>query len=211
MGFFKTNNEDKIINGLLNVKSNDKMFNDFTVLQNEISVNYPAKVISVVGVKNDKLAAAFAKALADSYAKNGSSCLLIDANLYNPCLGGLLGKNNASSDVEIKDNDTNKSFRLEKLDDNTSVVCMDKEIYPSNIYKAGAVQQLIKDNEKSFEHFIVVMPAVKEHKEIVLIKDIVDSIILVTQKDITIKEHIFNAIQFFKENELPLAKTVVLK
>ena len=209
MGFFKTNNEEKIINGLLNVKTNDKMFNDFTVIQNEISVNYPAKVIAVVGVKNDKLATAFAKALADSYARNESSCLLIDANLYNPCLNGLL--ENASSDVEVKDNDTNKSFRLEKLDDKTSIVCMDKEIYPSTIYKAGSVQQLIKDNEKSFEHFIVVMPAVKEHKEIVLIKDVVDSIILVTQKDITIKEHIFYAIQYFKENELPLAKTVVLK
>lgn len=209
MGFFKTNNEELIINGLLNVKSDDDMFNSFTVLQNEISVNFPAKVIAVLGVKNDKLATAFAKALADSYAKNGSSCLLIDANLYNPSLKGLLG--NASSDVEFKDNDTNKSFRLEKLDDMTSVACMDKEIYPSNIYKAGAVQQLIKENEKSFEHFIVVMPSIKEHKEIVLIKDVVDSIILVTQKDITIKEHVYNAVQFFAYNELPLAKTVVLK
>ena len=49
------------------------------------------------------------------------------------------------------------------------------------------------------------MPAVKGHKEIVLIKDVVDSIILVTQKDITIKEHIFYAIQYFKENDLSLA------
>ena len=208
MSFFNPNNEEKIINGLLNVKNNDEMFNKFTVLQNEISVGFPTKVIGVVGVKNDKLASVFAKALAESYAKNGSTCLLIDANLYNPCLKGYLGN---SSDIEIKDNQSNKGFRLEKIDELTGVVCMDKEIYPSVIYKDGAVQRLIKENESKYEHFIVIMPSVKEHKEIFLIKDVLDSIILVTQKSITIKEHIFNAVQFFKANELPLAKTVVLK
>ena len=44
-----------------------------------------------------------------------------------------------------------------------------------------------------------------------LLKDIIDSIVLLTFKDITRKKDIFDAIQFMNVNKLPLAKTVLLK
>ena len=211
MGFFNTNNEDKIINGLQDVQNNKELFKAITVLQNQISVGFNTKVIAVCGINNDKLAAAFAKALADSFSQNKSSCLLIDANLYNPCLSEMVGAHKVESFLEFKDTHSKNNFRMAHINNNVQAVCMNSEIYPSNTYKSGAIQRMIKDVEKVYDHFIVIMPSVKDHKEIYLLKDVLDAIILVTQKNVTIKKHIYEAIQFFNENKLPLANTVVLK
>ena len=211
MGFFNSSNENRIINGLQQVQKNDELFKAITILQNEVSVGFDTKVIAVCGVNGDKLATVFAKALADAYSRNDSSCLLIDANLYNPCLSELIGKQQVGSFMAFRDARIKNYSNMSYIDKNINAICMDKEIYPSNVYKSGVIQKIIKDEEKNYEHFIVIVPSVKDHKEIFLLSDVVQSIIMVTQKNVTIKKHIFEAIQFFKENKLPLAKTVVLK
>ena len=211
MGFFNLNNENKIINGLQQVQTNEELFKAITVLQNEISVGFSTKVIVICGVNNDKLATVFAKALADSYSKNDSSCLLIDANLYNPCLSELIGKEQVGSFMAFRDNRSKNYANMSYINKNTNAICMDKEIYPSNVYKSGIIQKIIKDEEKNYDHFIVIVPSVKDHKEVFLLNDVVQVIVMVTQKNVTIKKHIYEAIQFFKANQLPLAKTVVLR
>ena len=211
MFFLKSNNEEKIIKGLSNVKSNDKMLAAFTVLQNEMSVGFNTKVIAVCGIDNDKLATVFAKALSESFGQNDSSCLLIDANLYNPCLSELIGKQQVGSFMAFRDARLKNYSNVSYIDKNINAICMDKEIYPSSVYKSGSIQRVIKDEEKNYDHFIIVVPSIKNHKEIILLSDAVQSIILTVQKNVTIKKDIFEAIQFFKDNKLPLAKTIVLK
>ena len=211
MGFFNSNNEGKIIKGLCEVPNNKELFKAITVLQNEISVGFSTKVIAICGVDNDKLATAFAKALADSFGMNKSSCLIIDANLYNPYLPYFIGKQQNDNLVEIKDDRTNNQFNMTYIDKKIHAICMKKEIYPSTVYKSGAIQRMIKDEEKIYDHFIIIVPSIKNHKEVFLLKNVITSIVMVTQKNVTIKKHIYEAIQFFNENELPLAKTVVLK
>ena len=131
----------------------------------------------------------------------------MDANLYNPSLKSLLEDN--EGDVEFLEGD--KSFKLSYVDKLTKAICLEKEIYPSNVFKSGLIQKFIKDNENKYDHFIIIVPDIKSHKEVTLLSDVVDSVILVTQKNATIKKHIFDALLFFQENNLPLAKTVVLK
>ena len=211
MGFFNSNNENKIINGLQQVQTNEELFKALTVLQNEISVGFNTKVILVCGVNNDKLATVFAKAFADAYSKNDSSCLLIDANLYNPCLSELIGKEQVGSFMAFRDIRSKNYSNMSYINKNVNAICMDKEIYPSNVYKSGVIQKIIKDEEKNYDHFIVIVPSVKEHKEVFLLNDVAQAIVMVTQKNATIKKHIYDAIQFFKEAKLPLAKTVVLR
>lgn len=79
--FFNSNKEDKTIENLLNIKNDDEIFSRLTVLQNEISVSFKNKVTAVVGVKNDKLAATFAKGYADAFARNESKTLIF---LFHP-------------------------------------------------------------------------------------------------------------------------------
>ena len=91
------------------------------------------------------------------------------------------------------------------------MICLKKEIYPSEVYKTGIVQKIIEEYKEQFDHIIVLVPAIKEHKEVVLLKDVLNAIILVAQKNVTRKESIYNALMYFQKEGLPIAKTVILK
>lgn len=206
---FKNQNEKKqvLLNGLLNAKDNKEKVATITKLQNEISVSFPTKVVAIAAIKDDVLSAYFAKAFADAYSANGSTSLIIDANLYNQKLKGIIG----GGDLEVETKEQGKEKQFMSIDKNTDAWCLDNEIYPSTIYKSGLIQKTINDNKEKYDHFIVIVPSIKEHKEISLLGNVIDSIVLITRKNVTLKEHIYYAIQYLYENNLPLAKTVVLK
>ena len=203
----KKTRKEKILNGLLNVKDKKELFDGLTSLQNEISVAFNTKVVAVAAINDDDLSANFAKAFADAYSLNGLSCLIIDANLYNQKLCNIVGDKSMS--VELKEEEKQRQFI--SLDGKVDAWCLENEIYPSTVYKSGLIQKVIKDNKDRYDHFVLIVPSLKEHKEISLLSDVIDSIIIVTQKNVTIKQRIFEAIQYLKENKMPLAKTVVLK
>ena len=202
----KEEKRNNLLNGLLTSKDKEDKIKALTTLQNEMCVSFPTKVVAIAGIKDDELAAYFAKAFADAYSANGSTSLIIDANLYNQKLKTIIGGDDS---VEAKEEGKEKQFLF--VDKNTEAWCLDNEIYPSTVYKSGVIQKTINDNKDKYDHFILIVPSIKEHKEISLLKDVIDSIILISQKNVTLKEHIYYAIQYLRENELPLAKTVVIK
>ena len=203
-------NNQNMINNLLNVKNNEELVNKLTVLQNEIGVSFNTKVVAVTSIKRDELANAFAKAFAETYAVNGASVLIIDANMYNPCLVKTLN-NDGSDDADIEVKSKKEEYRIQVIDDKARAICLPKEIYPSEVFKSGLIHNIIRDNYDKYDHFVVLVPSIKEHKEVSLLGDILESIILITQRSLTKKEDIYNAIQYFAVNKLPLAKTVILK
>lgn len=200
--FSFTNPKEKMIANFLDVKNHKNIADGLTTLQNEISVGFNTNVVAVTSINSDKLAAAFAKGFAETYGLNGEKTLIIDANLYNPCLQDVIG---GANKVESKEE------TILVIDDKTKAICMNKEVYPADKYKEKAVHKIIEDNKKEYDHFIVLVPEIRSHKEVYLLGDIIQSIILVTQRNVTKKKDIYEAIQFFNVNKLPLAKTVVLK
>ena len=207
------NNDEKKkqekIDALLNVKNNEELFIALTALQNEISVGFNTKIIAVVGIKGEELTAAFSKGFGEAYALNGSKSLVIDANLYNPSLARLLNNGEDEGDVEVVDN--NQQYKITTLSDKLSALSLSKQIYPSELFKSGIIQNAIKEHKNEYEHFVIIVPEIKNHKEIFLLADIIECIVLLTFKNITRKKDIFDAIQFMNANKLPLAKTVLLK
>ena len=186
----KQEKRNNLLNGLLTSKDKEEKIKSLTTLQNEMCVSFPTKVVAIAGIKDDELAAYFAKAFADAYSANGSTSLIIDANLYDQKLRTIIG---GSDSVEVKEEGKEKRFLF--VDKNTEAWCLDNEIYPSTVYKSGVIQKTINDNKDKYDHFILIVPSIKEHKEISLLKDVIDSIILVSQKNVTLKEHIYYAIQ----------------
>lgn len=207
MSFFKKDAID-CVTALLSARNDTSTLSDMTALQNEIGVEFQCKVTAVVGVDDDALASSFAITFADSFSKNNESTFLIDGNLYNPCLCSLLGKD-ISAEASYKE--MNNEVKFIRINDMLKIACLGKEIYPSSVYKKGIIENIINDNKNNANRFVVIMPSIKKHKELLILKNLIDSIVLVVQKDATINEHIFNAIQFFKENDLPLAKVVLIK
>ena len=203
MALIKSNDKQKIINGLLNASLDDETIDRITTLQNEIGVSFSTKVIAITSIKDDALAVSFAKAFAGAYSVNNERTLIIDANLYNPLLRHAL--------KDSEGGNRNDGYRVTFVDGKTNAVCLSKETYPSEVLKGGIVQRIISENKDNYDHFVVLVPSIKEHKEISLLKDVVTAIVLVAQKNVTKKEHIYNAIQYCAVNKLPLAKTVILK
>lgn len=201
MELLKPKKKETILANLANVAENVELHQRLTALHNDISVRFNTKVIAVASINDDLLATAFAKGVAEDYAINGESSLLIDANMYEPCLGGLLNlplsKPEEANPVQVS----------EKI----SAICLEKETYPSQILKGGLIQSLLKKHKESVDHIIIVAPSLKTHKDIALLRNALEATILVTQQDVTVKKDIFNALRFFEESELPLAKTVLLK
>ena len=198
---------------LSNFNKDSELFQKFITLQNEINVTHDTKVIAVTSIENDLLTAAFANALALTYAFNDSKTMIIDANMYNPSLNEVLCDSN-SSDVCVLENNDNKSelsHETTKVNENLEALCFDKQVYPGNVFKSKVIQDILKKEGSKYEHFIILVPSIKEHKEVSLLKDVLKSIVLVVRKDVTKKKDIYEAISFFREAELPLAKTVIIE
>ena len=208
MQLFGPSAKEKMIDNLLNIKSNQLLFENLTALQNEISVGFDTKVVAVTSVKSDSLTAAFAKGFADVFALNQSKTLIIDANMYNPLLEKLLIE---SETDETKDVKIGNGYSLNKLSEGVFTIFLTKQVYPSALFKSGFIQRIVNEQLGFFEHIVIITPSIKEHKEIVLLKDVVQSIILISQRNVTVKKHIYEACAFLAEEKLPLAKTVVLK
>ncbi len=199
--YFREKKKQETIDGLLDLANRENMQSKFTTLQNEISVEYNTKVLVVTSIDEDDIAAVFAKAMSEAYLANGSNVLLIDANLYNPLLKTYIQGSEGSSE----------GTDIQSLGEKNGAVFMKKETYPSIVYKSGCIEQLIKDNSEKYEHIIVLVPSIKEHKEIVLLRDVIDSVLLVTRRNVTKKGDIFYALSFCAEEKIPVSKTVILK
>ena len=197
---------------LTNLTKDSNLFAKFVTLQNEINVTHDTKVIAVTSIENDLLTAAFANALALTYSFNDSSTLIIDANMYNPSLNEVLTESSAAGAIVTSNNDEESSLNHEtvKVNERLDALCFDKQIYPGNVFKSKVIQDIVNKESNKYDHFIILVPSIKEHKEVSLLKDVLSSIVLVTRKDVTKKKDIYNAITLLKENELPLAKTVIV-
>ena len=156
---------------LNNINEHESLYDSLTTLQNEVSVYHKTKVTAITSIKDEALAASFAKAYALVYSHNGSSALIIDANLYNPSLLKVLDKKEEEGDVEI-----NNKSEFTYVDEKTNALCLEKEIYPSNVYKSGSIQKSIKENFSKYDHFIVLVPTLKAHKEISLLGDDISTV-----------------------------------
>ena len=198
-GYFDSKKKERIKANLGNVSSNDELFNRLTTLQNEVGVSFNTKVTAITSIASDELSAHFAKAYADAYVRNGCSVLIIDANMYNPCLNLALGLANVPSE-EVK-----------QIADKIAIASYDKENYPSEVYKTGVIQNLVKENLDKYDHIVLLVPAMKKHQEVSLLADILGSILLLVEKNKTRKGDIYRALVYCAENKLPAAKTVVLK
>ena len=203
--YFRNKQDKQMVNNFLSLEGRERMLEKLTTLQNEISVSYNNKVIVITSLEYDELAAAFAKAFADAFVKNGSSALLVDANLYEPHLGKLLSVPTQKLGKE------ETKLEVNKLSDKLGVVCLDKVTYPAEAYKSGLLEELIEANKETYEHVVILMPSVKKHKEVSLLSKVLDSVLLLCRRDVSTKGDIFYALQYLAGEHLPVSKTVILK
>ncbi len=208
---FITSNRKRqaIINNLLNVSNDSKIYKKLLKLQNDLFLETQSKVIAIVSVDDDYLSASFAKAFYDTYSINGNNAYVIDANLYNPCLLSIISKNNnAGKESSGMPGYLSTSPNNDKL---SRFIEIKKDIYPGKTFKDGGLQKIIDEHSRSADNLIIIFPSIKEHKEIALLAEKIDYIFLICQQNVTTKNDIYNSIKFLEYNSLPFTKTIILK
>ncbi len=198
MDFSKSKIKNSIIDKLLHVSMQEPLFDDIAALHNSICVSFDTGVIAVASIDDDYLSTAFSKAYADQFGINNERALIIDANMYDPKLIGLLR-------VEPKE-----SAELVELGRNVFAACLKKTMYPASVIKEGLVHNLLAKNKSNFDHTIIVVPSIKSHEDLILLARDVDCVVLVVQKNVTKKKDIFSALRFFEKERLPLARIVLI-
>ncbi len=198
MRYFLSKKKNEILQNLLNVRADSDRKKIIVRLQNDIASLSSTKVIAVVPVDESDLAAAFAEAMRITYEENGSKTMLIDANLYHPCLRSLLGNSYSSA------TDQGHEKML------PSVYCFDTVVYPGDFYKSGEVQKKIKDGTSEYDRVIVITSEIREHKELALLANCLDTTVLVARRGFTKKEDVFNAISFLGAEKIPVSRVVIL-
>lgn len=165
-------------------------------LQNDINLSFDDRIVAIFSADEEKASAEFALEYAKTYAEFCQKTLIIDANMYEPQLLNLL-----KSQEEEK---------VIKVSDDIGAYCLKPSDYPSEFFKNKELNSIIKNYEKEYRRFVVIVPNVNRHKDILLIKDIYGCSLLVAVKNKTKRSDIYYASQICKENGLKLARVVLL-
>ncbi len=199
---FKEKTRYEMIQHLMNIESRNGLVDKLTALIDEIEMDGEVKVLGITSVEDDSLTAAFAKGLMDAYAINGSSTLLIDANVYSPFLEKHMRKQG-----DILENKMGNTT----INGNIGVVFMKESERPEEVLKSGEIEVLIKAQKTNYGHILLLLPSLKEHREAASFNAVFDGVVLVVRRDVTERKDIAKAIDFLDESGSKLKKVVVLK
>lgn len=193
-------------------KHNKKLYNSHISnesviqVQNNINIYGDSKIIAISSPRNDYHSVVAAKAIGEVYAMQEQSSLIIDCNMYNPVLSEIFA---LESTVFI--NDVSKGLKPHSINDYLNIVLANKTIYPTNILSSNEFQSFIMDCKQKYDHIILVMPSLVEHQDILILKDIITSCVLVALKKKTNRHDLFDCIQLLNNHDLPYIGTIFIK
>lgn len=179
--------ESDIVNGnMINLQNNIDIFAGIK------------KVIAVTSADNNFLSGICIKHLADTYANNKQKTLVVEANFHNPILKELYG------DVE-------ESSNIFKVNEYLEIVFATEEVYSAKKLMSEEFVKKIEESKEKYDRVLILVSPVESTKEILVFKDIIETSILVTQKDETLLKNIHNSISFIKKYDIPFAGVVFIK
>ena len=193
-----------------NVISNKKLYNSIVKLQNDLVVyanTYP-KVIAIVSPFDRVYNSLMAKSIAEVYAHNNKKTLLIDLDMHTPTMDKLFKLENEKSILDIAyKNDKNA---INKVSDNLDVILARVETYQANFLVSNEFKQALMQLKDLYDHIVVILPPILDNQDILLIKEYLDVVLLVSKKDETTIKEINKAVRFIKINRINFAGTIFI-
>ena len=202
----------KLISNLKNISQNQKLMNSIILIQNNINIYANSKIIALSSARDDISLCAVAHAMAEVYAIQNQSTLLIDCNMYNPLLNKMFHKeNNVIGLDNIIDEKINTEKLINHISNNLDIVFANKTCYPTIVFKSKQYYDFIDNAKNEYDHIILVMPSLIEHQDILISKDLINAVLLIARKNKVSKKDLFDAINTVKTNNLPYVGVIYLK
>ena len=205
-------NDLKFIAAFENIKEDEKIISSTIKIQNSINIYADSKVIAVSVAKDDISVNIIARTLAEMYAFQNQSTLLLDCNMYTPTLNNAFNINN----IEIGlNNIINEDINIDKLvnhiTDNLDVVFSCKTVYPTEVFKSKNYIDFISSMKDKYQHIIIIMPSIAEHRDILINKELFTAALLVARKNKVSKKDLYDSIQVLESNNIPYVGTIYVK
>lgn len=205
-------NDEKLLTHFENIESNKNLSESIIKIQNNINIYGDSHVIVITAPKDDLALALSSYALSKIYASKNAHTLLVDCNMYNPMLRDVINSSNNKQCLNnILDKDINFNDVITHISDNLDVVFCDKKDYPTEIFKSEEYLNFIESVKEIYEHVVLIMPTVIEHQDMLLIKTIIGSSLLVVRRNRVSKKMMFGAVQFLTTNDMAYVGTIYLK
>ena len=195
-----------------NIKDNKKIIDSTIKIQNNINIYANSKVIAIAVAKDDISLGIVARTIAEVYALQNQSTLLIDCNMYNPSLNNVYNKLFIETGLNnMLDDEFNTEKLVNKISNNLDAVFTNKANYPTKIFKSKQYAEFICNAKDKYEHVILVMPSIVEHQDILLNKELITATLLIARKNKVSKKDLFDSIQTLEVNSIPYVGTIYLK
>ena len=199
---------DKIKNALLKELDNDEFINKINSIINDIKVVSEDKVLAVSSIGDlGSTSSNVCILLTKAYDAKKSSSIIIDGNPYENSFEHI--KVNNHHDSENKDKELNKYNQL-NLIGGSSLISFDKTSYPCEMYRKDFFSEVISDF-KDVDHFIICVPSLDDREDALLLRNTVNSMVLVTIKNVTKRQDVFNAIRTCNDKGIIISKILILK
>lgn len=183
--------------------NNENIIGKLIDVQNQINAISDLKIIGVFSADSQDLSFDFSFANAKVFEIKGDSTLIIDANYYDSSSTDRLSL--------ILDKEMNfEKNKTVKISSNISFIRPNDCEYPSDFFKNGCLEKVIKSHQKSYKHFIVLLPDPIKNMEVLYAKSLIQTNLLVVKKNKTLKSDIFRIIKFLNENDFKLTKTIII-
>lgn len=193
-----------------NISEDTKMIESIIQIQNNINIYGNSKIIGVSSPKDDIHSLVVAKAIAEVYAAQNQSAIIIDCNMYNPLLQNYY-KGLEITLNDVCDENTSLESYFTSVSENLSVITCKKTVYPTEVLLSKEFHELLKEAEKRYNHVILILPAILNNQDILTLKNDLTSCVLVARKKQTKRKQLFDTIELLKENNLPYVGTIFMK
>ena len=205
-------NDEKLLTHFENIERNKNLSESIIKTQNNINIYGDSYVIAITAPKDDLALTLSSYALSKIYASKNARTLLVDCNMYNPMLRDVINSSNNKLCLNnILDKNINFNDAITHIWDNLDVVFCDTKDYPTEIFKSEEYLNFIESVKTTYEHVVLIMPTVIEHQDMLLVKTIIGSSLLVVRRNRVSKKMLFDAVQFLTANNMAYVGAIYLK
>lgn len=204
--------DTKLLSIFSNLTSNKKIIDSTIKIQNNINIYANSKAIAVVAAKDDVSSDIVARTIAEVYAFQNQSTLLIDCDMYNHSLNKMYNKEFVEMGLNnILDDKFDVEKLVNKISNNLDIIFTNNDNYPTKVFKSKQYIEFVCNAKEKYEHVIFLMPSIVEHQDILLNKKLITATLLIARKNKVSKKDLFDSIQVLKANDIPYVGTIYLK
>lgn len=187
--------------------SNETLKNSVLAMYNGLATfgNNDDQTIAITSIENNTYSVSMAIALYHLFVEKGESALLLNLDMNNEILKEEVFESLNTIFVDVCDNVN------ELLDGKSKALSIKSDKFVADILKSKELNDFIDKAKTKYRRIVFIISNMNETKDIFLLKDRIDTSTIVVKRNATVLAHIFDNVEFIKENGIPFSGITYIK